>query len=303
MATIYKTYDLEGIKEDVSDIISNISPTKVPFQSAIGNEKIHNTLHEWQEDELRAVAVNAAVEGADPTDATVAATTMKNNRTQIFVESVKVSRTADTVSKYGRAKEMAYQMGKSGYAVKRDLEHAFVGNNNTLVAGDDNTARTMNGVQQQVYSGNVEYMGAATPLSEAVLLTAIQDCYDAGSDPTIIQVTPTNSLVVADFAKASGRYRTFENGTAGDKSIVNVVNLYVSPFGEQKVQLNRFLRASNTIIFDPEMWTKLTLTPWTREPLAKTGDATRQMIVGEFSLKHKNSKASAIVVDNAASGF
>lgn len=66
-------------------------------------------------------------------------------------------------------------------------------------------------------------------------------------------------------------------------------------FGEVKVILNRFQAADDHLIFDPDMWKLCVLRPWTREPLAKVGDAERHMIVGEYSLKHKNYKASAIV--------
>jgi hypothetical protein len=51
------------------------------------------------------------------------------------------------------------------------------------------------------------------------------------------------------------------------------------------------------LIFEPDMWAKATLDPWTRVPLAKSGDYDRQMIIGEFSLKHKNFKASGLVVE------
>jgi hypothetical protein len=67
----------------------------------------------------------------------------------------------------------------------------------------------------------------------------LQDCYTNGAEPNRIHVTPHNSVVVAGFAAAAGRYRTFQNGTGADKTIVNVVNLYVSPFGEQKIEINR----------------------------------------------------------------
>ena len=73
---------------------------------------------------------------------------------------------------------------------------------------------------------------------------------------------------------------------------MNVVDLYVSPFGEQKVILNRFLKATEALLFDPAMWSLVTLRPWTRELLAKTGDNDRHLIVGEFSLKHKNYKGT-----------
>jgi hypothetical protein len=86
--------------------------------------------------------------------------------------------------------------------------------------------------------------------------------------------------------------------TPKSNNIVNTVNLYVSPFGEQKVELNRFLKAKNTLIYEPEMWMQATLRPWTRETLAKTGDAEKQMIIGEFSLKHKNFGAGALILDN-----
>jgi hypothetical protein len=295
--TTFQTYEQVGKKEDISDVISNISPTKTPFQTAIGNEKVTNTLFQWQEDALRNVAVNAQIEGADPTDITVSPTAMRSNYTQIFTESVKVSGTADKVAVYGRAREMSYQLAKSSAALKRDVENAFVGTAQTHVVGDDSTARKMDGVQAMIDNSNVVSIASAN-LDEAHLLTCLQDVYTNGADPSRIQVTPSNSLIVAGFAAASGRYRTFQNGTAGDKSIVNVVNLYVSPFGEQKVELNRFLATHHTLVFDPNMWAKCTLRPWTKEMLAKTGDAERNMIVGEFSLKHKNFKASGLIKDN-----
>ncbi len=52
MAT-YTTYDQVGKAEDVSDIISNISPTKTPFQASLKSEKISARSFDWQEDELR----------------------------------------------------------------------------------------------------------------------------------------------------------------------------------------------------------------------------------------------------------
>src|SRR5512139_2382412 len=102
MAT-YQTYQQIGIKEDISDIITNISPTKTPFQSGLGNDKVANTLFQWQEDSLRSAAANAAVEGADGTDITATPTVMRTNYTQILQETIKVSGTSDAVATYGRA--------------------------------------------------------------------------------------------------------------------------------------------------------------------------------------------------------
>lgn len=300
---LFQTYEQVGIKEDISDIISNISPTQTPFQTAIGNEKVTNTLFQWQEDSLRAVAANPVLEGADASFITVDPTVMRNNHTQIFAEAVQVSGTTDAVSTYGRARESAYQLAKSSKQLKRDLENAYVGTAQAAVAGADATARQMAGYQVQTdTSTNVYTGGASTAPSETNFLTCLQDIFQNGADPSIIQVTPANSVVFAGFAAAAGRYRTLQTG-GDDKALVNVVNLYVSPFGQQKVQVNRFLKASDSLVFDPSMWSKVTLRPWTRETLAKTGDSLKQMIVGEFSLKHKNVKASGIVIEQVSAGY
>lgn len=264
-------------------------------------------LFQWQEDSLRSAAQNAQVEGADPSFITAVPTVMRNNVTQILTEAVVVSDTADTVTAYGRAKEMAYQMRKSSASVKRDLELSLVGNAQTLVTGNSTTARKFASAQQMVAAANISYNGGtiAVPvaLTEAKLLANLQACFTSGAEPTRIMVTPSNSVVVAAFASAAGRYRTIPGEKGGEQSgIVNVVNFYVSPFGEQKVEINRFILAYNTLVYDPKQWSKMILRPWTREALAKTGDASKQMIVSEQSLKHKNYAASGFIVEGV-SGF
>jgi hypothetical protein len=305
MAT-YQTYQEVGLREDISDVITNISPRKTPFLSSLGSDTVTQPLFQWQEDSLRAVQTNAQVEGADATFITVNPTVMRNNYTQIFTEAVQVSGSAEKALAHGRAREMAYQMAKSSAQVKRDLENALVGTAQASAAGGAAVARTMAGYQQQVAAANVTYVNTttATPLNEASLVANIQQCFTQGSDPSRIMVTPSNSVVLAGFASAAGRYRTIPTEIkAASGTIVNAVNLYVSPFGEQKVELNRFLRAHNTLVFEPDMWQLATFRAWARESLAKTGDSIKQMIVGEFSLKHKNFQASGIVVDTLLTGF
>ena len=302
----YQTYQMVGIKEDVADVITNLSPRKTPFQSAIGSEKVTQPLFQWQEDTLRAPAANAAIEGADANFITVTPTTMKNNYTQIFTEAVQVSDRADVVSTYGRKKEFAYQMAKSAAQVKRDLEIAYIGLAGTKQAGDGTSNAStgpakMDSAQVQIASANiVRTVANGDPLTEAFLVQALQAAYVSGAEPSRIMVTPTNSVVLAGFAAAAGRYRTLSGSDA--KKLVNVVNLYVSPFGEQKVEINRWLKAGNTLVYEPDMWSKPTLRPWERKNLAKTGDSTKAMLLGEFSLKHKNSLGSGLIVQKTA-GF
>lgn len=302
------TYDTVGKKEDISDIISNISPTKYPFTSMTGADKCDNTVFQWQEDSLRAAAANSNYQGFTAAPTARTATTLRNNVTQIMQDTFQVASTTDAVSHYGRAKEFAYQAAKAAQALKSDLEYAYVGSDQSKVTPSDNTTKAIfAGFQRQIDSTHQHVTGGtSTKVTEANLLTALQLCYTDGADPNIVMVTPVNSLTIADFAKASGRYRVANNGEGKTNAIINVVDLYVSPFGEQKVVLNRFLKgasdgtANDTLVFEPAQWVKVTLRPWTRETLAKTGDNTAMMIVGEFSLKHKNQKASSVIREAAS---
>lgn len=303
MANEYSSFDVVGKKEDVSDIISNITPTKAPFTSLVKSTSVHNTVFSWQEDELRAAAANAQLEGftASPTARTP--TVLRENNTQIFQDTFSVTGTNDAVSKYGRGKESAREAAKAAASLKLDLEAAYTKLDTTPVKpASIAQAGVFKCVQRQIDADNIVYTGAtSTKITEALYLDALEQLYNEGADANITLVTPTNSRTFAGFTNASGRSRVINDDK---KTIVNAVNLYVSPFGEEKIVLSRYMKAGDTLIFTPEMWERVYLQGrnWFRETLAKVGDKMSMMIVGEFSLKHKNQKGSALVREDADPG-
>src|ERR1700750_2115050 len=107
---IYTTYEQVGKREDVSNVISNIDPTKTPFLSSLQTERVHNTFYQWQEDHLMGQGLNAQPEGSTATSVAITPTVMRSNYTQILSKTVTVARTADAVQTCGRAKELAYQL-------------------------------------------------------------------------------------------------------------------------------------------------------------------------------------------------
>lgn len=307
MVAIMKSYDEVGRKEDVSNIITNISPTKTPFQSMIGSEGIHNIVHSWQEDSLAAAsAANAQVEGADAQTAALTPTVLRTGTTQILAKTAKVSGTTEAIDTYGRDRELAYQLGKVGAELKRDFEMSLVGVNQAAVTGSDSVARSFASFLAQL-DGTAVYTvdstgGAlntaittqtAAALREDIILTVSQKLYDNGADPDVLMVKPADSLVVADFQK-NNRTRFVDNG---QKSITNVVDVYTSPFGTLKVYMNRFLLTSSALVFEAAMWRKLVLRNWFRKTLSVTGDSTNVQVLGEFGLKHKNFAASGGVIN------
>lgn len=289
---VYTSYNQVGIAEDVSDIITNITPTDTPFTTLIKSEKVHNRTFEYQEDTLAAGADNKAVEGAAFSAGTQSPTTLRTGTTQILTKVFEVSATADAVKTYGRAKETSYQLGKVLKEIKKDLEFAYVGQDNAAVTGGSSTAREMASATQLISNSTDAGSNSTDALTEAKFLVAAQAAYDEGSEPNVFMVKPADSLIVSAFTGASGRYRNFNDNTT---TLVNVVDLYVSPFGEYKIVLNRHQLSTHAFLIDPAMWRSIVLRPFSRTLLGKTSDGDTHAVVGEYGLKHMNFGADHMI--------
>src|SRR5689334_19479972 len=124
VANTFETFDAKGIREDLTDVIYNISPTETPFMTSVSKSKATQTKHEWQTDSLESATTNnAQLEGDDIASFTSqSATTRLANYTQIVRKDLIVSGTVDVVVKAGRKSEVAYQASKRMKALKRDME-------------------------------------------------------------------------------------------------------------------------------------------------------------------------------------
>lgn len=292
MANEYTTYDQVGKKEDVSAIITNITPTDTPFTSMIKSEKVSARVFEWQEDSLPNPQDNKAVEGASFSNVARTATTLRTNNTQILSDVFEVTATADSIALHGRAKETSYQLAKALKSIKRDLEFAYVGQDNAKVTGDASTAREMDSVMPQISTTVDAGANATDALTEAKLLELGEDCYNNGSDPTVFMIKPADAQIVSNFTAASGRSREINDG---NRTLVHAIDLYVSPYGEYRVILNRHLLSTHALLIDPTMFRSCVLRPFTRELLAKDSDGDRHAIVGEYSLKHMSYSDSGMI--------
>ncbi len=284
--------NIAGQKEDVEDIIYDISPTETPFTSSIGSSAANAVTHEWQEDSLAAVAVNGAKEGADAADTAVATTTVKSNRCQIFTKDVSVTNTAERIGKYGRSSEMSYQIAKKGKEIKRDIEHAFVGLEQAGAAETSGAGRLLTSATNQMDAGGITTTTGA--LTETKLLTGLQNVFDEGGNVNQIQVPPAKAVTIAGFA-ASGSGTTRDFGES--KRMVNAVDFYVSPFGEAAVVTNRFVKSDTVLLLDTDYWSRAVLRPMQTIDLAVNGDSTKKQLVTELTLVCENSKASGALQD------
>lgn len=295
MTTHLKSFDLVGKKEDVADYISMITPSDTPFLSSIKTDSVHNTLYQWQEDQLRAVGKNAKLEGADAVDSERDQPVMRQNGTQILEETFKVSGTSDAVKVYGRDKITARETMKTGKLLKMDLEHSLVGTGQTYVPGAGAVAGEFAGVQAQIAAAvTSDNGGIARALTEDLIVDTHELLYNEGSDASILMVKPSDTKIISAFQEASGRTVQVDNG---DKKLTKVINVYESPFGTVRVVKNRRIRAGDALMYDPKNWKLAVLRNWFRTKLAKTGDADRWMMLGEFGLKHTNQNATGLITD------
>jgi hypothetical protein len=316
MAT-FQTYQSIGNREDLSDVIYNISPTDTPFMSSVGKTKATAVYHEWQTDALAAaVGNNAAVEGADATSLTVTPTARVGNRTQISTKTVQIAGTEEKINKAGRKSEKAYQLAKASSELKRDMEKTLL-SNNVAAAGDSTTARTLGGLQAWLNtnavlgSGGTAGSGGTTArasgtdaaFTEAMLKSAVKQAFVQGGNPTVLMVTPTQKQVVSGFAGiAAQRYEAPSNAPT---TIVGAADVYLSDFGTLSVVPNRFMTGDSgdggevAFVLDPEYAAVAYLRPFQTNELAKTGDSEKTQLLVEYTLEVKNEKAHAIIADLA----
>lgn len=314
MAT-FQTYQAIGNREDLTDVIYNISPTETPFMSSVGKTKATAVYHEWQTDSLSdAVADNAAVEGADATSLTVTPTARVGNRTQISTKTVQIAGTQESVDKAGRKSEKAYQLAKASSELKRDMEKTLL-SNNVAASGDSSTARTLGGLQAWLETNYVgagtagsdgttaRVSGADAAFTEDMLKSAVKQAFEQGGNPSVLMVTPTQKQVVSGFAGvAAQRYMApAEKPT----TIIGAADVYLSDFGTLSVVPNRFMTADAdddgevAFVLDPEYAAVAYLRPFQTNELAKTGDSEKTQLLVEYTLEVKNEKAHAIIADLA----
>jgi len=312
MAT-YQTYTAIGQREDLSDVIYNISPTETPLMSSIGKAKATATYHEWQTDALAAAALGGAVEGADASSITASPTSRIGNRTQIFTKSVAVAGTLEAVDKAGRKSEKAYQLAKVSAELKRNIELTLL-SNQVSAAGNSSTARTMGGLQAWLSTNGdfgtdgVAGSGGTTArvdgtdrtFTEALLKTVNAEVYTAGGTPKMLMVNPTHKQTVSAFAGiAAQRYMAPSNEPT---TIIGAADVYMSDFGTLSVVPNRFMNSTNAcdetaFIIDPDMLAVAYLRPFQTIELAKTGDSEKTQLLAELTLEVRNESSCGIIAD------
>lgn len=313
VSNTYSSYGAKGIREDLSNLISNISPEDTPFMSNVRRAKASQTLTEWQTDSLAAAdGTNAQIEGDDITSFSAASPTSRiGNYTQISYKTLILSGTLEAVNKAGRKSELAYQISKRGAELKRDMETIFL-RNQGAAAGNDSTARKLGSVLAFIKTNVDKGAAGVNPVwtsiptdvrtddttrsfTETILKNVHQLMWNSGANARLLMLSGTVKQTASGFAGIATQ--TYYMSAPKVSAIIGAADVYIGDFGKLSIVANRFQRASDGIFVDPSKISIAYLRPFRVEKLAKTGDAEKRLLLAEYTLKVDNEAALGLAAD------
>jgi len=321
-ANTRETYGAIGIREDLSNIIYNISPMDTPFMNGVGRGSCDNTTFEWQTDTLSDTATNRQKEGDDYASTAATEPRRLTNFTQISATQVQSSGTAEAVDFAGRKSTQAYQLAKRAKELKRNMETMLLDDTLKTIASSgsaratasvgtwmggpilletpvlDGTQATVVGLQN-LGAGSVGPDGTTAPAAVAGSTTAItlaginetvSRIWDKGGTPDVIMCDgPTKQTISSSSVGGSVVADPIGNNSGGKAiTAINAVDVLVTDFGTFKIVPNRFSVATFAYFFDYDLWSIDYLRPFRTETLAKSGDSVKQLLIAEYGLRSKN---------------
>ena len=300
----FDTYSATADREQLSDVIYNISPQQTPFMSSIGKNSIKNVVFDWQTEALPTPSGAGNLEGFELSRSAATATTRVSNVAMISSRDATVTGSQQASDPAGKKSEMAHQLAIMSKALKRDMETALC-QKGAKTTGNATTARVTGGFESWMKS-NVNNAAGSTPtgggtaptdgtqraLTEALLKSVLQDCFTNGGEPSMAICGPVNKQKISAFTGRS-QARQFVDANTVEAS----VSIYASDFGELKIVPSNLSRERSLLLVDPEFAKVSYLRDFQTVDISTIGDAETKMIVVEYGLEMSNEAAHGIVAD------
>lgn len=318
VANTFQSTSAVGNREQLSDVVSRITPEDTPIYSMIGKGKVNGTHPEWEIDDLAAPGANVQLEGDEFAFGAITPPVRVGNYTQILRKEFILSETQEAVDDAGRIQKRKYQKIKKGIEIRKDVEYSIVSNvasvgGATRVSGGlpswlvTNVSRGASGANGGFSSGTgltvAATNGTQRAFTKALLDTVMGAAYTAGANVNHVFAAPYVKSVFVTFMSdanvASFRY----TADSGRKTIISNADAYEGPFGKVLVHPDRVMAvnagvARNVFLIDTDMleW------DWLRKihevkDIAKTGDADKCVLIGEGTLRVKNEKGLGVIAD------
>ena len=295
MAFGLQTYDDSTRREDLLDVINDVSPDENPLMTMLAVTTATQTLHEWPEDYLsRPTTVSKEVEGAAATYSDLIQPLRRNNITQIIRTTYRVSGTQRTVSVAGMADPVEYQADKALKDWKNKAEYSIL--NASIASGNSGVAREMAGIQAVVTS-HYTNLNSGTSLSEEHFNSMVKGVWtDVGNDDVF-------DMVLLPFGLRQ-KLSTFTAGATKyvdqrDKRLTRPVMIYESDGGVHRIFGHKDIYSSNAtpgpmvLGLKEDKYRIAYLRRPERTLLSKDGDRDNGMILGELTIEYLAERSSA----------
>jgi hypothetical protein len=322
MAVVTNTFQSTSAnlnRQELSDIVSRITPEDTPIYSMIEKIKFDTTHPEWGIDALAAPADNAQLEGDEYTFGATTSPDKVGVHTQIMRKDGIVSRTQDMTDEAGRKTKVKEQKLKKGVELRKDVEFSIV-TANASVGGatrksgslstwiTSNVARGGSGANGGFNSGTgltvAPTNGTLRAFTKVLMDGVMQQGYQNGANFTHLFASPyIKSVFVTFMSDANVAAFRYAASSGKNNSIVATADVYEGPFGRVLIHPNRVMSGSaalarNVFFVDPE-YVKYGWFDKIHEDkeVAKTGDAKKFVLIGEGALKVSNEKGLGVVAD------
>jgi hypothetical protein len=164
---------------------------------------------------------------------------------------------------------------------------------NTIAA--TSSAGTTPGYASSAVAGQTDGTTAASSITYSDVESAAELAWlDGGEPDTIICSNGQKKVVDAFTSRAT---RTADIGATDKLSIQGTVNILVTSFGTFKDVMSRYIPRNCLVVLQMDKWAMGQLRAPKVVEMAKSGDATKKIIVGEYTLIARNPNSSAKVVD------
>ena len=284
------TYEAVGNREDLLDIVTNITPDETPLMNKFGRSKVTGMVHSWLTDSLAPAEVNAKLEN-QPFSETEATPRVKlDNYIQIFMKDCSVTDSQEAVLKAGVKSELAYQLAKTLKAIALDVEYAIV-NNDTKVQGTSNVAGKMGGIPHFVNATTLpnNVIDAGGALTEEKLNDAVQAAWKKGGTPDICVVSGKNKRAISAFSDQERRR------SADATKLKKVIDVYESDFGLVNMVLHRMQADSRIDLLQSEYWKLAYLIPFKTYDKPKDSLVNGKVVTGQLTLECRSPEANSAI--------
>lgn len=283
------TYDDKAIREDLLNVLTNLSPKNTQLVSGLGTSSASSIRHEWLIDTLGSVKDNYFVEGVDASYSDTTDPTRLVNYTQIFREAYNVTDTERAVNTAAFNDRLAYEATKAMTELKNDMEYAIM--RASIACGTGSAGRRMRGLKNSL---SLVTSQSGVSLTETIL----NDYFQLVWDNTSTEVNAVYGDMYIKRKISAFTAGATKNFSQDDKRLINAIDVYQADAASNvKLFAHRYASISGTdtnhdvIGINEDMFKVAYLRkPFTRE-LAKTGDSTKGEVVTEATLENKHYNA------------